>query len=59
MLFDENWKFWLQDTTGAENSQSLDAIWITLDLPPDWSIVAKINSKNPTGSADYFKTYVD
>lgn len=38
LLFDDNWKFSLQDVTGAENPKYDDANWRTLDLPHDWSI---------------------
>jgi beta-galactosidase len=53
-LFDFNWKFFLGDTTAAKLKEFNDLGWRTLDLPHDWSIEGKINSKNPTGNAGGF-----
>jgi beta-galactosidase len=50
-LFDFNWKFFLGDTTSAKSKDFNDKNWRSLDLPHDWSIEGKINSKNPTGGA--------
>jgi beta-galactosidase len=56
-LFDFNWKFFLGDAQNAKAVDFNDAAWRNLDLPHDWSIEGKINSKNPTGSAGgYFPT---
>ncbi|MBN1117192.1 MAG: DUF4982 domain-containing protein [Bacteroidales bacterium] len=54
-LFDNNWKFYLGDTTAASASKFNDAGWRKLDLPHDWSIEGEIDSTNPTGgSGGYF-----
>ena len=37
-LFDNNWKFCLGDTKGAENPSFNDKTWRDIDLPHDWSI---------------------
>jgi len=38
ILFDDQWKFYLGDTTGAEQISFDDGDWRTVDLPHDWSI---------------------
>ncbi|HLN55803.1 MAG TPA: glycoside hydrolase family 2 TIM barrel-domain containing protein [Bacteroidales bacterium] len=38
LLFDDEWKFFRGDTSGAENSGFDDSSWRSLDLPHDWSI---------------------
>lgn len=38
MLFDDNWKFSLQDVKGAEKPSFNDKTWRSIDLPHDWSI---------------------
>jgi beta-galactosidase len=48
-LFDESWKFVLGDPKGAENTDFDDGGWRMLDLPHDWSIEGKFDSKNPSG----------
>ncbi|MES2276205.1 MAG: glycoside hydrolase family 2 TIM barrel-domain containing protein [Bacteroidota bacterium] len=54
-LVDDNWKFFLGDTTSAQLRNFNDKGWRNLDLPHDWSIEGNINSKNPTGgSGGYF-----
>ncbi len=50
ILFDENWKFSLQDVTGTENPEYDDATWRSLDLPHDWSIEGTVDLKNPMGN---------
>ncbi|MEO8887358.1 MAG: glycoside hydrolase family 2 TIM barrel-domain containing protein [Mucilaginibacter sp.] len=37
-LFDENWKFYKGDATGAETNTFDDRSWRVVDLPHDWSI---------------------
>ena len=50
ILFDENWKFSLQDVKGAENPEYDDKNWRNLDLPHDWSIEGTLDAKNPMGN---------
>ncbi|WP_255485168.1 glycoside hydrolase family 2 TIM barrel-domain containing protein [Mucilaginibacter sp. X5P1] len=50
-LFDYNWKFYQGDTAAAKSKDFNDISWRSLDLPHDWSIEGKINSKNPTGGS--------
>ncbi len=38
VLFDDAWKFYLGDISGAENSAYNDKSWKEVDLPHDWSI---------------------
>ena len=60
-LFDNNWKFYLGDTTIASNKDFNDDSWRKLDLPHDWSIEGKIDPKNPTGGSggDIFRQVLD
>ncbi len=37
-LFDDDWRFRLGDTVGAERPEFSDAGWRVLDLPHDWSV---------------------
>lgn len=54
-LFDDNWKFYLGDTSMAAGKDFNDASWRELDLPHDWSIEGAINADNPTkGAGGYF-----
>jgi len=54
-LFDDNWKFFLGDTTSAQLRNFNDKGWRSLDLPHDWSIEGNIAQKNVTGgSGGYF-----
>jgi len=56
-LFDYDWKFFLGDISEAKSMEFNDASWRKLDLPHDWSIEGKVNSKNPTkGAGGYFPT---
>jgi beta-galactosidase len=48
-LFDNNWKFFLGDTTAASLPNFNDNNWTTLDLPHDWSIGGQFNIQNPSG----------
>ncbi len=48
-FFDYDWKFCLGDVPTASTKDFNDASWRSLDLPHDWSIEGKIDSKNPTG----------
>jgi len=54
-LFDYDWKFFLGDISEAKANDFNDDSWRKLDLPHDWSIEGKVNSKNPTkGAGGYF-----
>lgn len=54
-LFDDNWKFSLNDISSASLKNFNDDNWRKLDLPHDWSIEGVINSDNPTkGAGGYF-----
>ena len=50
-LFDYDWKFYLGDVPKASTKEFNDEDWRNLDLPHDWSIEGKIDSKNPMGGA--------
>ena len=50
-LFDDNWKFFLGDTTAANAKDFNDNNWRILDLPHDWSIEGEIDPENPMGTA--------
>jgi beta-galactosidase len=55
-LFDYDWKFYLGDMPAAGAKDFNDTNWRNLDLPHDWSIEGKIDSKNPMGGAGgYFQ----
>jgi beta-galactosidase len=55
LLFDHDWKFFLEDPSGAEASSYNTATWRDIDLPHDWSIEGKIDPKSPMGgSGGYF-----
>lgn len=45
--FDADWKFLLNDPTGAEWVEYNDAAWRSLYLPHDWSIEAKYDEASP------------
>ncbi|MFR3452008.1 MAG: hypothetical protein ACLTSX_11205 [Collinsella sp.] len=36
--FNENWKFYLGDASGADGEQFDDSAWKNVDLPHDYSI---------------------
>src|SRR5258706_4910018 len=66
ILFDDNWRFYQGDTTGAEQILFNDSKWRTLDLPHDWSIEGDFDEKAattgrggylPTGIGWYRKTF--
>jgi len=48
-LFDYNWKFFLGDPPSASANDFDDKDWRNLNLPHDWSIEGKLDSKNPPG----------
>jgi beta-galactosidase len=48
VLFDEDWKFQLDNPKGAEDVSFDDDKWRTLDLPHDWSVEGKFDAKNPS-----------
>ncbi len=52
--FDEEWRFFLGDPSGAEARSYADASWRTLDLPHDWSIESKPDKDNPSGAGGGF-----
>lgn len=55
--FDENWKFALGDSEGAQKPSFADTEWRTLDLPHDWSVQGKFERKNPsTDRSGYLPT---
>ena len=46
---DRNWKFYLGDTTHANEPGFNDRTWRTVDLPHDWSIGGTFNKDAPAG----------
>lgn len=65
--FNDEWKFFAGDTTGAEQPGFTDAGWRVLDLPHDWSIEGNFDSLHPAspgggalpgGVGWYRKTFV-
>jgi beta-galactosidase len=50
--FNNNWKFFLGDDTAANTVKYNDSHWRKLDIPHDWSIEGKFDSKNPTTQAE-------
>jgi beta-galactosidase len=50
--FNANWKFFLGDDAEAKQVSYNDSHWRKLDLPHDWSIEGKFDSKNPTTQAE-------
>ncbi|OQP38776.1 glycoside hydrolase [Niastella yeongjuensis] len=64
--FNNNWKFWLGDTSIAKEPGYSDNDWRALNLPHDWSIEGEFSEKNPgtpnqaalpTGIGWYRKTF--
>jgi beta-galactosidase len=51
---DKGWRFYLGDTTGAEQPQFADDQWRTVDVPHDWSIEGASAETNRTGGAGAF-----
>ncbi|HMQ59054.1 MAG TPA: glycoside hydrolase family 2 TIM barrel-domain containing protein [Flavilitoribacter sp.] len=49
-LFDDNWKFSLEDSPGAGQPGFRDENWRTLNLPHDWSIEGQLDPNNPMGN---------
>jgi len=65
--FNQGWKFYLGDATGAERPEFNDSAWRKLDLPHDWSIEGEFDVNNPAtpgggalpgGMAWYRKTFI-
>ena len=55
--FDQDWRFSLGDTRGAQAPGFSDKSWRRLDLPHDWSIEGEAREDNPGGgSIGYFPT---
>jgi beta-galactosidase len=52
--FDDDWRFFLGDPTGAESPGFDTAGWRALDLPHDWSIEGKMDPQNPSGGSGGF-----
>ncbi|WPU97461.1 beta-galactosidase GalB [Mucilaginibacter sp. cycad4] len=50
--FNTGWKFFLGDDSVANAVKYNDSHWRKLDLPHDWSIEGKFDSKNPTTQAE-------
>ncbi|MFC0512912.1 sugar-binding domain-containing protein [Mucilaginibacter angelicae] len=50
--FNTGWKFFLGDDADAKQTKYDDSHWRKLDLPHDWSIEGKFDSKNPTTQAE-------
>jgi len=47
--FDFGWKFLKGDAPGAQQPDSSDSSWRSLDLPHDWSIEGPYDEKEPAG----------
>ena len=52
--FDQDWRFWKGDITGAEKPGFDDSDWRKLDVPHDWSIEGPVSEKNATGPGGGF-----
>ncbi len=52
--FDNDWRFFQGDVTGAENSDFSDSAWRSLNVPHDWSIAGPFAATNKTGGAGAF-----
>lgn len=50
LLFDSDWKFYLGDLSGAEDTGFDDGSWRILDLPHDWSIEDIPGTESPLDS---------
>jgi beta-galactosidase len=48
LSFDNNWRFFKGDSSGAESSSFDDSDWRKPDLPHDWSIEGPYDKANPT-----------
>ncbi|MBC7912732.1 MAG: DUF4982 domain-containing protein [Pyrinomonadaceae bacterium] len=49
-LFNDNWKFYKGDVTGADKQAFDDSKWRQLDLPHDWSIEGPFDSNLASGT---------
>jgi beta-galactosidase len=52
--FDNDWRFFQGDATGAESGSFGDSSWRTLGVPHDWSIAGPFAATNKTGGAGAF-----
>lgn len=50
LLFDDGWRFFRGDTTGAEKPHFNDSGWRSIDLPHDWSIEDMPGTDSPLDS---------
>ena len=48
--FNSNWKFYLGNTTNAQDPAFDDTDWRSLNLPHDWSMEGKFDKNNPAGT---------
>ncbi|HTJ78045.1 MAG TPA: glycoside hydrolase family 2 TIM barrel-domain containing protein [Rariglobus sp.] len=53
---DKDWRFFLGDATGAQESAFNDSSWRTVSVPHDWSIEGDFDAKAPMGGAGGFRT---
>ncbi len=51
---DQNWKFLLADSKGAESPTFDDSKWRVLELPHDWSIEGTFDFKSATGAREAY-----
>jgi beta-galactosidase len=51
ILFNNDWKFRLGDTTGTEKTSFVDSNWRVLNLPHDWSIEGAYDKNAPAGGS--------
>ncbi len=49
LSFNEQWEFYLSDSTAVGDSISDQTQWRTLELPHDWSIEGSFNPQSPVG----------
>jgi beta-galactosidase len=57
ILFDYGWKFFLGDSSAAENPSFHDASWRSVNLPHDWSIEGEFDKNAPAkGAGGYLPT---
>lgn len=47
--FNADWKFSLEATDGAEQTEFDDSAWDNVKIPHDWSIAGEIKKDNPSG----------
>ncbi len=48
--FNDGWKFYLGDASGAEQPTFSDTSWRSLSVPHDWSIELPFNKNSPAGN---------